>query len=508
MKARLPIPSPTPRAAAWLLAVCCAAFLPLLVHPWYTPFNDSSIYISCAQSLATTGNYALLGEPFTLRPPGFSVFLAPIVSVFGLDFHAMNAAVSLVGVAGIAALFLLVEPALGIGLGLLLALTVWLNPRWQSLSTTILSDIPGFALALAALAWERRSPRPPTLRREVILGALIGVGTLVRSINVLLLPAVLLARLVDRFVGGPRPAWRTFLATGVAPVCAAVLVTVGPWSLRNALVQRSGPAEQTAMHSYGTAQWRTVRGDPDSPLIGPADVLRRLRANTRELVTAVGSRGTAFRNPGGPSPGMVAVAVVLIGGSLVAFVRRREAQDFFLAANVAVLLVYFDIQVRLFLPVFVLALAGTTEMALAGLRRAGLRRLAAPLCAAALVALAIGDFAPRRGWEQLRTQHEARAREGAAIAALVPAQTRLGAYKGVEWSPYVGRPVYGLIHLFRRSPSEGTLERIIDRYRLEVIIVDKELPRGLRDYLARAYADASTAVPGTPFVLYRVRPAR
>src|SRR5215831_18804377 len=50
-----------------------------LVPPWYEAgdeTNDASIYIACAKSMLAGEGYAYLGEPFTVRPPGFSALIA------------------------------------------------------------------------------------------------------------------------------------------------------------------------------------------------------------------------------------------------------------------------------------------------------------------------------------------------------------------------------------------------------------------------------------------------
>lgn len=491
-------------AAAALLAGCLAT-LPFLVHPWYTPYRDSAIYLSCAQSLADTGEYSFLERPFTLRPPGFSLLLALVLRLFGPDFLAMNAAVSLFGVAGVVALFLLAQPGLGTLPALLLAVAAWLNPLWQQLGTSLLSDIPGFAIALAALAFERRAARAPSRRKEVLLGILIGLASLVRSVNIFLLPAVLLSRLA-RLPRTGRPPWRAFVAASLFPVAAATLLVAAPWAARNALVREEGPSEQTMISSYGVAQWRRDRGDPDSPAIRLASLANRVRGNAWMLVTALGSRGTSGRKGLAITAAGAAVAALLSVGAAAALARRREPQDFFLAANVAILLVYFELNVRLFLPVLVLALTATAQMSLEGLRALGLRRAAVPLVSAALLALAIADFSPRRGWDILRQRHEETARWAAAVNALLPPGARIGAWMGTDWSPYLGRPVYSLAFLHRRAPEGQDIEHIIDRYRLDAILADAALPPAARRQLRARYAAAATRVPRSPLILYRVRP--
>src|SRR5829696_7692856 len=81
---------------AALLALLSLSLL-WLVHPWYeassgngSGTNDASMYILCAKSLLAGEGYTYLERPFTVRPPGFSLLIAPLIAWRGLDFHALN----------------------------------------------------------------------------------------------------------------------------------------------------------------------------------------------------------------------------------------------------------------------------------------------------------------------------------------------------------------------------------------------------------------------------------
>jgi hypothetical protein len=107
-----------------VLFAALLAFLSLslvwLVHPWYeassgngSGTNDASMYILCAKSLLAGEGYTYLEQPFTVRPPGFSLLIAPLIAWRGLDFHALNLLVSAFGVAAAALLFVLLRPRAG-----------------------------------------------------------------------------------------------------------------------------------------------------------------------------------------------------------------------------------------------------------------------------------------------------------------------------------------------------------------------------------------------------------
>ena len=92
--------------------------LGFLVHPWYVPIADAAMYIATARSLVAGEGYTLLGEPFIIRPPGFSLLLAPLVFWRGTDFFAMNLLVAMSGAVAVAFLYSLIRERLGWALAL------------------------------------------------------------------------------------------------------------------------------------------------------------------------------------------------------------------------------------------------------------------------------------------------------------------------------------------------------------------------------------------------------
>ena len=184
------------RSVRALLGVAALASLALLVRPWYEPVNDAALYISTARSIAAGEGYQYLGIPFTVRPPGFSLLIAPIVTFAEGDFFALNLFVSLLGVTTVFLLFFHQRSRLGWPLALLTALLVWLNAAFQRRCNTVLSDVPGAAALLACLLVARWSERRPSPRRDVVLGLAIGLSAYVRVANLLLVGAIILARML------------------------------------------------------------------------------------------------------------------------------------------------------------------------------------------------------------------------------------------------------------------------------------------------------------------------
>src|SRR5581483_2910098 len=225
-------------AAALVLVLC--ATIPWLVQRHWDAKPDAATYLLAARSLARGEGYRVMGEPYTLRPPGFSLALAPIVAWRGIDFEALNLAGEAFGVAAVALFFLLLAPRVGNECALAAALALELQPGFQQLCNQVLSDVPGLALALLALLAIRWSGRRPSIARDVVAGAAIALATWVRTANVLLVPALALERLLapasesrphaaahGRERGGMRERLRHATVAGAIALAAYL-----PWALQ------------------------------------------------------------------------------------------------------------------------------------------------------------------------------------------------------------------------------------------------------------------------------------
>ena len=254
-----------------LLLAATIGSLGVLVHPWYDPtYIDASMYIGTARSLAAGEGYQYLGAPFHLRPPGFSVLIAPIIALFGTNFYALNLSVSLLGLAGVLFLYAHARTRLHWTLAVLLSLLVWLQPTYRQLCNSVLSDVPGAAAMLGCLWLDRWAARSGH-RRDWVLGVCIAGACYLRTINLMLLPAVLLSRLLlDRARGSetPFPPLRVRLRSALL-VSAIALVALLPWFVSNSPASGGGPADQTRNYSYGTVMFHTDVGDPsrNKPLL-------------------------------------------------------------------------------------------------------------------------------------------------------------------------------------------------------------------------------------------------
>jgi hypothetical protein len=469
------------------LLVVLLASLFWLVHPWYEAgdeTNDASIYIACAKSMLAGEGYAYLGEPFTVRPPGFSALLALLIAWRGVQFPLLNLFVSLFGVALVACLFAFARARVGTLVALAIAFAAWFNDGFRTLCCQVMSDVPGAALLLAYLLVERWAARRPSWKRGLLLGSVVSVFAHVRSILVLLGPATLLARLFTKLSSGERGGWWTFVLTRIAPLALSLILIQLPWNLRNAAHHPEPPVDQNYLYSYSAAMWHVDGGDPGSPRRSVAEVAARVPGHTLSLLDALGRRmcprPRAEATAADGEPGSFGALDAAIGAVLLACVaaiafRRREAPEIFALANVAVLCTYFGFRDRLVLPIWILALPAAAECALLLARRALAGR--AELAIAALfLALPILDFRLRAGWDKIERNHQATAELCAALSAKLAPGERVAAPIGWHYSVYLDRPVWSLFFAARREGGLQGAEHVIAKYGIGAVVLSPMFP--------------------------------
>ncbi|MBK7876114.1 MAG: hypothetical protein IPJ77_10230 [Planctomycetes bacterium] len=489
-------------SGAWtrLELVLLAAFVVIagastlwLVHPWYERANDASIYLLTARSLAHGEGYSYLGEPFTVRPPGFSALLAPFLGGDAIDFRALNLYVSAFGVAGLALFFAWIRTRLGAALAFALCLAIWFNPAWQHLCNMVLSDVPGTALLFLCLVLERRferstrtraletGARPPaselgaraTLLRDVLLGLAIGLASLVRTMNVLLAPAIVIERACALWRDGRRgKELLAALARRALPLAIGAALALEPWSLWSAAHRPDGAVDQLYVHSYSTAMWHTDIGDPHSPLRPLSDVAARVPDRAEKLVALLGSRMQA------PETGGVELLLgaLVLAGVLVVLWRRRAASEWFVFGAAAMLLVFASFLDRHALPVWILACGAALEGLLLVLERLRAPRALAQAIAIALVAsVAWVDWAPRHKWDVVEESHLQMERYCAAAAKELAPDARPAAMLGWHYSVYLGRPVWSLMFVQQRQ-GVGALPALLERERIDTVLLSELMP--------------------------------
>jgi 4-amino-4-deoxy-L-arabinose transferase-like glycosyltransferase len=459
------------RATITLLALVlvCAASTVWLVHPWYetTPFTaDGSLYILCSKSLLAGQGYSVLGMPFIIRPPGFSLLIAPLLASRGLDFHALNLFVSAFGVAAVALLFALARPRLGNAAAACIGLLLWTNPGFQRFANQVMSDVPGLAFVLGCFLVARWAGQGAA-RRDAILGLAIGLSAHVRTAAALLVPAEILARALAPALASDGPRSLTgFLRERVLVLATVPFAVLLPWSLRNAFGHPPWPAEQTLNASYLTLILHRDTGDPSSPRVPIAEILARVPERIPGMLRHLGSRLDPQAE--GLLPTVLGAGVV--AALVLAVVRRRSMPEISALALLGTLAFYpMSVESRLVLPVFAIGLLATAEAAVLVFERFLGPKSARGIVAVSLVGLAFADFAPRRGWEEIRAAHERDVALAAALEQHLASGDVLAAPVGLHLSIRLGRPVYSLSFVARREGFAG-VERVIEERGVDTVI--------------------------------------
>ena len=501
------------RAIFAVFAACLFASLFFVVHPWYDLTVDGSIFIVTARSLAAGEGYRYLGEPFQVRPPGFPLLIVPFLAGLKHDFFAINFFVGCFGVTGVLLLCWLARPRLGFSLALLTAAAIWLNPNYQRLSTQVMSDVPGATLLLGCLLVERWASAKPSWRREIALGLAIGLSAYVRMITILLVPAILLSRLLRR--GAPRAAdWTASLAARRLLLFAAVAVlALLPWTIRNQLHPAPSPAEQTLLYSYGVANWHADPADPSSPLLPWRAVLERVPLRSRQIGYVLGSRMRdevfAKDDPAGQfGTASSAVALLLLGSSLVVLVKRREPAELFVVGMLAVITTYFAFAPRLLLPLFLLTLPAAVEVARDLVARVAGPRVGAATAAVALLALIGTDYSPRRYWDLIEQQYREFGELCRAVEGAVGRDARLGAVVGSHYSVLLERPVYSIQIVAWRAKALEAAEGVIERNGIDTIVLSSRTPfdQQFAGYFRGRYGEPEIAGPALIFRVPKAAP--
>jgi hypothetical protein len=491
------IPSPAPRTiptpahpwdrratiASIALVAVMLATLPWLVHGWFEATdetNDASIYVASARSLLAGDGYSYLGEPFTVRPPGMSLLLAALFAWRGADWYAVNATVALFGVACVAFLFVHAQRRLGAWLAALVAAAVWFSTSFQTLCNQAMSDVPGAALLFACLAIERWAAGRPSLRRDLVLGLAIGLSTYVRSVTILLVPAIVVARTWQTW-SGTRPAdvwsWSRFVLTRLAPFVIAAFAAKIPWDVRCALHHPEPPVDQNFLYSYSTAMWHVDGGDPSSAPRALSSIFERMPERAETVLSVLGARmeGSYARSA------TIAVGVLLLALAAITLWRRRESAELFAALFLGVLLVYFGFRDRLVLPLWLVVLPAAVEGLLVILRTRIGAKGSSVAASIAIAALPFFDFRPRAGWDRIEAQHHFYERYAAELASVVPPEQRIASPIGWHLSVYLERPVWSLFFAVRRAGGVDGAWSAIARHRIDAVALSPRVPsdRGL-----------------------------
>src|SRR4051795_6048060 len=189
------------------------------------PFSDTFFYSWVGAALAMGDGYTFLGHTTAHWPPGYPFLLAGVYKVFGADTANALIANAVLGALTVPLAYLIGLKALGRPAAIAAAALLAVMPGQILIADVALAEtfytfeLVGF-LALA-LSLERRP------RTFVVLGVVAGLAALTKGEG-FLFPLIALGLWGAR--GAMRRAWRD-----TAVVAVVMLLTVAPWTIRNAI---------------------------------------------------------------------------------------------------------------------------------------------------------------------------------------------------------------------------------------------------------------------------------
>lgn len=404
-------------AAAAVLLVALAAIDDLPVGA----MHDDAMYVVLAKAIATGHGFRWINLPgapaATHFPPGYPAVLAALwrfIPEFPANlvaFKILNAALLAAAAAGVAVLArrrLALSEARACALAVVASLAVPV----LVLGTVVMSEMLFLALLVPALlvADEVVAQDRPSLARVILVGCAGGALMLVRTHGIAYVAAVALAFLARRN-------WRAMAMTTTAAI-AVVL----PWQLWQWTHAADVPAPLRG--DYGSYAGWLAGGAGAAPLTFAA---RTIGATSRELFAMLAGLTTAALPTVPLRLAAVVAAIVLIGAGLIRLFRAgARATSLFIAAYVAIILLWPFTPARFLWGIWPLIVVCFAAGALTLWRRASVSprpRLAhaVALCAAALPLIGYGVYTARgysgRWWSSIPR---------ATAAAAMPTITWIG----------------------------------------------------------------------------------
>ena len=262
------------RRPVWVFALIVAAALGLrlgyvALTPEHTLVHDAREYDEHARSVAVGDGFSerITGKPTAFRPPGYVYLLAGSYRLAGVERSPVEARVpvgrvlgAVLGALGVALVGVLAWQLWGGAAGIVAAALAAVYVPSILVATALMSEqlfvVLMLATLIAVLAW-RRTPRWWLV---LLAGGLAGLAVLARANGLILLLPLALA--VWR-----RSLWPPAVLVGVA------LLTVAPWTLRNAseldafvpVTTQLGSAlagtynSEARADSMNPASWRSLR---------------------------------------------------------------------------------------------------------------------------------------------------------------------------------------------------------------------------------------------------------
>ncbi len=227
-----PVPRLGPRALGLILVLAAAARLALALQVGLgaVQFGDAPAYLYAAEALVQTGRYPSTTDVGFFRPPGYPAFL--VLATLGHPQRLVLAKLANVALGSVAVLMLAALSArvfrsrrIALATGVAAALA----PGLVLIASDVQSEPLFLVLLLAAAFLLLAAVDRPSSTLALLAGGALGLSALTRPTSLALVP-FLLAPLADR-----RYPFRVRSHIAGAALLG-VLFSVGPWTLRNAVV--------------------------------------------------------------------------------------------------------------------------------------------------------------------------------------------------------------------------------------------------------------------------------
>ncbi len=191
--------------------------------------GDARDYYTLAQLMLTEHRFTLTpdGPPEFFRIPGYPVFVAGILALCNSIITVVVAQIFVVAATAVL-IYQLGARFFSRVVGVCAALIFAFDPTVMLHSLTLLSEsLFVFLLVLSVYLLTAPTEGAPSIRRALLIGALIGALTLTRPVGQFLLP-LMLAYYLWRHRGSGKAG-----LYGSAAVLMGLLIVAGPWIIRN-----------------------------------------------------------------------------------------------------------------------------------------------------------------------------------------------------------------------------------------------------------------------------------
>jgi 4-amino-4-deoxy-L-arabinose transferase-like glycosyltransferase len=194
--------------------------------------GDEGGYWIGARSLLYDHEYTNTSGKKAIQPPGYSVYLAANLAVFGEHRPAIQVSQNLLFVGSVVLFALIIRRWLGDRTSLWAAAILLLNPVWMIVPQEAASENTYIPLTIGALGLALAMTRQPRIGWAIAAGVLFGLSALTRALGVIYcgIAAAVLWMAWQSSEGALRALRPSALMIG------AMLAVIAPWTVRNYMI--------------------------------------------------------------------------------------------------------------------------------------------------------------------------------------------------------------------------------------------------------------------------------